>query len=56
MAKSPFRPKDPEAVHERFERVRARALKRLEDEMKQIKRLKTPTPEFRRAPRSNRRG
>lgn len=57
MARSPFRPEDPQAVHERFERVKARALKKLDEELRQIKRMKTPTPEIRRtAPRSNRRG
>jgi hypothetical protein len=57
MARSPFKPEDPQAVHERFERVKARALKRLDDELRQIKRMKPATPELRRtAPRSNRRG
>ena len=56
MARSPFRPADPQAVHERFERVKARALKKLDEELRQIKRMKTPVPEIRRtAPRSNRR-
>ena len=42
--KTRFRPGDPEAIHERFERVRARALKRVEEEFRQIKRLKTVEP------------
>jgi len=41
MAKTRFRPGDPSAVHERFERVKARALKRVDEEFRQIKRLKT---------------
>ena len=32
-----FRPGDPQAVHERFERVKARALKRIEQEEKQMR-------------------
>lgn len=32
-----FRPGDPQAVHERFERVKARALKRIEHEEKQLR-------------------
>ena len=44
MAKTRFRPGDPTAVHERFERVKARALKRVDDEFRQIKRLKVAEP------------
>jgi hypothetical protein len=44
MAKTRFRPGDPTAAHERFERVKARALKRVDDEFRQIKRLKAVEP------------
>lgn len=44
MAKTRFRPGDPAAIHERFERVRARALRRVEEEFRQIKRLKSVEP------------
>ena len=32
-----FRPGDPQAVHERFERIKARALKRIEQEERQMR-------------------
>jgi hypothetical protein len=51
-----FRPRDPSAVHDRFERVKARAIERMEEELKLIKRArKLEKPMLRRsAPRSNR--
>ena len=52
-----FRPGDPQAVHERFERVKARALKRIEHEERQMRtRLREidNTPSRDRKPRSSR--
>jgi sugar-specific transcriptional regulator TrmB len=49
MVRSRFVPDDPEAVHDRFERVKARALKRLEEEARQLKRVKAEPPEPKRA-------
>ena len=43
MVRSRFTPGDPRAVHERFELVKARALKRMEGETRQIGRI-TPEP------------
>jgi hypothetical protein len=40
MVRSRFTPGDPGAVHERFERVKARALKRLEEETRQLGRIR----------------
>lgn len=56
MARTRFRPGDPTAVHQRFERVKARAVQRMEQELKLIKQApKEPKPMLRRtAPRSNR--
>lgn len=31
-----FRPSDPEAVHARFERIKARTLKRMEEEEREL--------------------
>ncbi len=52
-----FRPGDPQAVHERFERVKARALKRIEHDERQLRsRLREidNTPSRDRKPRSSR--
>lgn len=56
MARTRFRPGDPSAVHQRFERVKARAVQRMEEEFRLIKRAgKIEKPVLRRtAPRSNR--
>jgi hypothetical protein len=51
MVRSRFVPTDPDAVHDRFERVKARALKKLEEEARQLKRVKVEPVEPKRAVR-----
>jgi hypothetical protein len=56
MPRTRFTPDDPVGVHARFERVRERALRRMEEELKLIKRARRmdkPAPR-RMAPRSGR--
>jgi hypothetical protein len=48
MVRSRFIPGDPGAVHERFERVKARALRRLQEESHQLGRIKPEPPSTKR--------
>ena len=38
MAKSRFRPHDPDAVHRRFEEIRSRVTRRMDDEWQRLTR------------------
>jgi hypothetical protein len=36
MAKSRFRPRDPDAVHKRFEEIKSRVIRRMDDEWQRL--------------------
>lgn len=36
MAKSRFRPRDPDAVHKRFEEIKSRVMRRMDDEWQRL--------------------
>jgi hypothetical protein len=36
MARSRFRPRDPDAVHKRFEEIRSRVIRRMDDEWQRL--------------------
>jgi hypothetical protein len=43
MAKSRFRPRDPDAVHKRFEEIKSRVMRRMDDEWQRLVRAQPRT-------------
>jgi hypothetical protein len=54
MAKSRFRPRDPDAVHRRFEEIKSRVMRRMDEESARVVRSQPRVDEPREEPAARR--